>query len=175
MKKRLILPLAALLCFACTKDNALAAPEAPSAGSATRTANETVLVMVNDMIDHSVLECDSYIDYTDRNGTPVSFNLMDIRQQYVEGNYLEVQRGSALTFRIRLWYKNTGSDKIYCAIRYEPWGSGGPWRNFSDYGFASGELTITDIQADGMQFGIWASGQDFSGGELDNGQPAKTE
>lgn len=170
MKKLFLLSMVVLVCWGCSKDTVLEAPDMASSQSANKALYETINVMVNDMINHYSLECDSYIDYTDRYGTPVSFNIKDIREHYADGNYLEVQRGSSITFHLRLWNKNGSSGKIYCAIRYEPWGCDGPWVNFSDYGLATGELTIPNIQNEGMQFGIWASDEDFSNGELDSGQ-----
>lgn len=121
-------------------------------------------VMISDMIDYSTVYSDSYIDYTNRYGEQVTFSIRDIYDHYTDGNYLTVQKGSDITFHMRVWLK-TGSDKVYCAIRMEPDGS---WKNFSDYGLATGELTISNVQNQGMQFGIWASGEDFSGGQLDS-------
>lgn len=161
MKKLLFLPLAAMLCFGCSKSGS----EGDLTLQKTNTA-QTDVIAISNMIDRTTLYSDSYVDYTDANGRMQTVCLNDGLSPDIE-----ILSGSSITFRLVLWQLNEG--KLYCAIRNETYvddecnlGSGGVYENLTTFSQIRKEVVIKKPWG---QISIWASMEDFSEGALDSG------
>ena len=163
MKKLLFLPLIALLCFGCSKDASLAGKSNTVDMAGLNGPGPTewgyVYVAFNYMVDTWAFTNDSYIEYTDENGNAQSVPWTTT----IEAN---VKKGTTITLHIDIRLANGGSDKIYCAVRRENSGVYDILRNFTGTGPLSGTVLTVPINDANDYIGLWASLEDFSGGEL---------
>lgn len=162
MKKLLSLSLAALLCFGCSKDTALSGADVPNMaetngfGPATRSYNT---VWFNYMVDKWDFVNESYVEYTDEYGNVQSVPWATT----IEAN---VQPGSSAVLHIDIREINGNNDKkIYCAVRRAHEGGYTILENYTGTGHLSGTLTV-ELGFPNDFIELWASLEDFSGGEL---------
>lgn len=164
MKKLLFLPLIALLCFGCTKDSSLAGQPDPvditELNGPDPTEWDYVYVAFNYMVDTWAFTNDSYVEYTDENG-----NINSV--PWTATIEAKVKKGTSIILHIDIRQNNGGSDKIYCAVRREIGGAYEILRNFTGTGPLSGTVLTVPVDDANDFIGLWASLEDFSGGELD--------
>lgn len=170
MKKLLFLPLAAMLCFACSRSESIDQPALLSAQNAA--GSQTTVIAVSNMIDYDLAGSDSYVDYTDANGQPQTVCLND----HLSPN-IEILSGTSITYRLHIWPLNGG--KLYCAVRNEHYVDDDcEYRNETSGGVYANLTTQTEVNTSVVikhpkvsdQISIWASTEDFSEGYLDSGR-----
>lgn len=169
MKKLFFFPLAAMLCFGCSKtesnENAVSLV-AQEAGNSM-----TDVIAVSNMIDYTTVGSDSYVDYTDENGRAQTVCLNDHLSPIIE-----IQSGTSITYRLHIWPLNGG--KLYSAVRNELYVDDDcEYRNATNGCIYANLTTLTQVNTEvvikhpgaGDQISIWASTEDFSEGLLDSG------
>lgn len=165
MRKAFLLPLAAVLCFGCSKSEWVEAPSPMAVGQAPDV--QTVVLAISNMIGHDVLGCDTYVDYTDGSGQRQTESLNGLSSPEIE-----ILQGTDVAFRVHVWDPQGG--KIYCAVRHENCDEGcplhpegkAPWfDDLSAVGQVQRTLVIRNIAESG-QYSVWAALEDFSDGVL---------
>lgn len=163
MKKLVFLPLIALLCFGCSKDAFLAdksnTVDMAELNGPGPTEWDYVYVTFNYMVDSWTLTNDSYVEYTDEYGDVQSV-------PWTTTIEAKVKKETVITLHIDIRRANGGSDKIYCAVRRETGGADGILKNFTGTGPLSGTVLTIPVDDANDYIGLWASLEDFSGGEL---------
>lgn len=169
MKKALLLPLAAMLCFGCSKTEvSIDDPTLLSTGQAGN--NLTTVLAISNMIDHENLGCDTYVDYTDGLGQKQTVDLNGLLSPDIE-----ISLGTDITFRIHIW--DPQGRKIYCAVRHENCNEGCPMHprgkepwfdDLTAVGEVQRVVVLRNITESG-QFSLWANTEDFSDGVLGRG------
>lgn len=167
MKKLLFLPLAAMLCFGCSKSTSESDLSLQKAD-----ASQTVVIAVSNMIDTETVGSDSYVDYTDEYGQLQTVCLNDGSSPVIE-----IQTGTSIKYRLHIWSLSGG--KIYCAVRNELYVDDDcDFRNVTNGCIYANLTTLTQVNTEvvikhpgvGDQISIWASTADFSEGALDEGR-----
>lgn len=163
MKKLIFLPLMILLCFGCSKDASLAGKPDPvditELNGPGSTEWDYVYVTFNCMVDSWILTNDSYVEYTDEYGDVHSV-------PWTTAIEAKVKKGTAITLHIDIRQNNGENDKIYCAVRREISGVYEVLGNFTGTGPLSGTVLTVPVDDANDFIGLWASLEDFSGGEL---------
>lgn len=168
MKKLLILPLAATLCFACSKSGPTDSPLPPVAQKAAASATD--VIAVSNMIDYDRAGSDSYVDYTDAAGQSRTVCLNDHLSPDIE-----ILAGTPITFRLHIWPLDGG--KLYAALRNETFVDDDCiYHNTTSGGVYANLTTLTEVDTQVVikrpfgQISIWAGTEDFSEGALDSGE-----
>ena len=150
MKKAILLPLAAMLCFGCSKtEMAGDDPQALAlnAQNAKEARSGVVNVLFSDKLeDHSLFTEYTTVEYTDEYGQP---QVMQVKDGNI-GYPLVVQAGSSITVNVDVTY-NGPEQKVYAGLYGVVGGSGLLCCYDLDNGSTTyrGSYTISNIQDPG--------------------------
>lgn len=104
------MPLAAVLCFGCSKSEWVEAPSPMAVGQAPDV--QTVVLAISDMIDRDVLGCDTYVDYTDGSGQRKTESLNGLSSPEIE-----ILQGTDVAFRVHVWDPQGGKYTARCGMK----------------------------------------------------------
>ena len=109
MKKLLFLPLAAMLCFGCSKEVA----QAENPGVAMQNANQTINLIFYNEVDNSSFINDSYIEYEDASGQRQTY----YPEEGMLSHFLTARENTMLTIHAKIRHKDAGAGgAIPCAV-----------------------------------------------------------
>lgn len=155
MKKQVFLSLAALLCLACSKSDALVAPAAASTRQASSMVElETVTVTFNNYVS-SGLTNTSYVEYTDRYGE------RQILYPTLLTTYIDVARTGYVTVNMFIDAPGGAYQTIYTTVSADT--QPAYYRDFTGANPINSFATVSmgDVPGDRMTITLMAGLDDF--------------